>query len=789
MARSACGGGGLFVSFFTVVGVMGLVAPGCGDDLRGLDDDGGAADGSDDGEDDGADDDGGALACPPDEMPGALADADWDPRFTIAGVTGQDGLTPKVFDLALDGEGGVLATGYFQYLGAARVEPLLRAGKDGAWQAARERWELTVPPAGFGAVAVGPDGELALASYDPLGERSSQIWLDTGGGLEVIGRASGLVRALQFHDGALWAGGNFQLAGSDIAGLAVWNGAAWSAAPGGPVNGPVYELAEIGDSLFAAGGFTSVGGVAAQRVAEWNGDAWVAYDLPYWGVGVYALATGPDGTIYAGGAFSDSLEPGGSGGAARWTGTEWEILGGGVANPFFGGVVTDVAEHLGEIYVTGCFSHVNGAPDQPGAIASRELARWTGTAWEAFGQGDGAGSPWFEFAACGDEGPDAIWDVPHQRLLSDGKTLYVSGSLPGAGGVASQSLIGFSGEEWIAQGTADLGVAGTVIDLAVSGPGCSLYAFGGISHAGGVPAPGGLARFDGDGWTAIGAPLPAFHYCVGEAVSDAGEVYIGCYDQTSEVLASHVYRLGDGEWQAVGEPHGLEAIADLAMDRAGRLWVVGGLDGGYLARLDGDRFTVVEDGFDSFVSRIAMAPDGDGEPALVVGGAFSRVGSIEASRVAHWDGAQWTALGDGVTSGVMAVEYGARAIYVATGDKGNPDRRILAAWDGAQWTELATPERGLPAPMGETVHTFTALREIGDQLLAVGYVWPETGGRNAFLYDGERFTSIGGGIAAISVNAVAVGRDGLWFGGTIAEVGGDDPIPSVGVAHLRWPGR
>ena len=216
-------------------------------------------------------------------MPGALADADWDPRFTIAGVTGPDGLTPKVFDFALDGEGGVLAAGYFQYLGAARVEPLLRAGKDGVWQAARERWELPVPPAGFGAVAVGPDGELALASYDPLGERSSRIWLDTGGGLEVIGRASGLVRALQFHDGALWAGGNFQLAGSDIAGLAVWNGVAWSAAPGGAVNGPVYELAEIGDSLFAAGGFTSVGGVAAQRVAEWNGAAWVAYDLPQLG--------------------------------------------------------------------------------------------------------------------------------------------------------------------------------------------------------------------------------------------------------------------------------------------------------------------------------------------------------------------------------------------------------------------------------------------------------------------------------------------------------------------------
>ncbi len=784
MARGACVHGGVVFVF------VGLVAVGCGDDLRGLDDDGGAADGGDDG-DDGEDDGGdGVLACPPAEMPGALADAEWDPRFTIAGVSGQDGLTPKIFDLALDGDGDVLATGYFQWLGSRRVEPLLRGEEDGTWQPARERWELPVPPAGFGAVAVGPDGELALATYDPLGERASQIWLDTGAGLEAIARAGGLVRDLQFHDGALWAGGNFQIEGTDIAGLAVWNGAAWSGAPGGAANGPVYELAEIGDDLFAAGGFTSLGGIAAQRVAAWNGATWTAYDLPNWGVGVYALAAGPDGTIYAGGAFSDSLEPGGSGGAARWTGSEWQILGGGVANPFFGGVVTDVAEHLGEMYITGCFSHVNGAPDESGAIASRSLARWTGSEWEAFGQGDGAANPWFEFAACGDEGPDAIWDVPYQRLLSDGKTLFVSGSLAGAGDVASQSLIGFSGEEWIAQGTADLGVAGAVTDLAVSGPGCSLYAFGGISHAGGEPAPGGLARFDGERWTAIGAPLPDFHYCVGEAVSEDGEVYIGCYDQTSETLASHIYRLGDGEWQAIGEPHGLDAISDLAVNRAGRLWVVGGLDSGYVARLDGDRFTVVEDSFDAFVSRIAIAPDGDPEqPVMVVGGAFSRVGTTEVARVARWDGALWSALGDGVSSGVMALEYGARAIYVATGDEGNPDRRILAAWDGEQWTELATPERGLPAPMGETVHTFTALREIGDQLLAVGYVWPETGGRNAFLYDGERFTSIGGGIAAISVNAVAVGRDGLWFGGTIAEVGGDDPIPSVGVAHLRWPAR
>jgi len=775
-----------------VVAALGLCAAGCGDNLDASDGGGAAADdGADgDGGDDGGADGGAGAACPPAALPGPLAEAEWDPRFTIAGVSGHDGFTPKVFDLALDRDGDVLAAGYFQWLGAEHVEPLLRH-RDGAWGPARGDWQLPVPPAGFAAVASGPDGELALATYDALGARGSQIWVDRGRGLEEIGRAQGLVRALAWYGGELWAGGNDELIGAS-AGLAVWNGTAWSPPPGGAPDGPVYELVQLGDSLFVGGQFGAIGGIAARRVAEWSGAAWTAYDLPFFGAGVYALERGPDGTLYAGGAFSDSIAPGGSGGAARWTGREWQILGGGVANPNFGGVVTDLAMHKGELYVTGCFTHVDGSPEDPGAIAARSMARWTGSEWQSLDDGSsGEATPWFEFAACGDEGPDAIWDVPSQRLVSDGELLYAAGSLPGAAGIASQGLIAFDGERWIAQGAADLGLAGAVSDLAVAGPDCSLYAFGGVSHAGGDPTPGGLARTGGDRWSAIGAPLPPGMYCVGAAVSPAGDVYVGCFDQSSEVLASHVYRLAGGAWQPVGEPHGLEGISDLALDGAGRLWVVGTGATGYLARLDGDAFTVVEDGFDGVVSRIAFGPGGDPErPELVVGGSFTHIGSGEFNRVALWDGDGWSALGEGVSSSVMALELGARAIYVATSEEGTPDRRILAAWDGREWTELATPERGLPAPMGETVHTFTALREIGDQLLAVGYVWPESGGRNAFLYDGERFTSIGGGVAAISVDAVAVAPDGIWFGGSIAEVGsGDGVMPSVGIAHLVWPDR
>ncbi|MGH8446004.1 MAG: hypothetical protein ACREVL_12100, partial [Solimonas sp.] len=73
-----------------------------------------------------------AADCSLDALPGSLSAGAWDPRFTIAGVSGQDGIAPKVYAFATDSDGGVLAAGYFRWLGAQRVTPLLRY-RDGAW--------------------------------------------------------------------------------------------------------------------------------------------------------------------------------------------------------------------------------------------------------------------------------------------------------------------------------------------------------------------------------------------------------------------------------------------------------------------------------------------------------------------------------------------------------------------------------------------------------------------------------------------------------------------------------
>jgi hypothetical protein len=721
--------------------------------------------------------------CTPGALPGALADGHWDDRFGIAGVSGHDGLSPTVFDFAIEPGGSVLAAGDFEWLGDRRVAPLLRY-QNGAWSPARESFELPLPVSGFAAVAVDGDGTLALATYDPLDPRTSEIWIDRGEGLEVVGTLTGLVRSLAWYEGQLWVAGLYDLVPESGSNLMVWTGTAWTPPPGGPVDGPVFGLTVDGTDIFVSGRFTTVGGVSADKIAAYDGATWTAYDLGFFAAQVNKVVRGADGTLYAGGAFAGTVDQpseGSPGGLAEWTGSAWRLAGGGVGNTIFPGVVTDLAVQDGALYVAGCFNHVGGATGSPEAIAADALARWDGNAWEALDRG-GAGTVWFEMSACGDEGPTAIWGVRHERLISDGTRLFLGGTSGGVDGVASQSLVVREGDAWVAQGTPGLGFAGSVDRLAVGGPGCDVYAFAnGASHAGGVPLPSGLARFDGEAWTPLGAALPAGYYCPDVVVDAAGTVYLTCLDQ--DAFVGHVLTLDGQAWREVGDLGALGPAQDLVLDRAGRLWIAGGDATGYIARLDGEAFTVVEDGFDGPVMQLAFAPEGD---AYVVGGGFMHVDDEPFTRVAAWDGARWTALGDGVTSAPSALMYGAQGIFVGTYDEGGP-RTVLGRWDGSAWTELADAAHGLGAPLAETSPTFTNLVEVGDVVVASGYVWPEDGARNVFVFDGTTWHSVGGGAGAISVDGLAVTRDSIWIGGSIAEVDlTGATLPSVGVARFTW---
>ena len=780
---------------FALLALVGALAAACGDNLGAAPGDG-DGDGGTQGTDAGVrtpDAGGGELGCPSDIEPGRLEQGAWDTRFTVAGFTGHDGLAPIVYDTARDVDGSLVATGNFQWLGSERVEPLLRL-TDSGWQPARETWELPLPPAGFASVAIDAEGGLALASYDDFGERVGQIWLDDGSGLRVIGAFDGAVRSIEWYRGQLWAAGVFQMtAGSEtIQSLAVWDGAAWSAPPGGPADSFVFELTLDGDRLLAGGAFDGIGGITARRIAAFDGatGAWSAIDLDFDPANaVYALARDAGGALYAGGSFGDIA--GGHGSIARLDGDTWTLVGGGVAQYALGGVVTDLLALDGSIYVTGCFNSAGGPDGEPDTTPAWSLARWDGDAWRSLDDGSRRvlGS-WFRPAVCGDEGPLAVWDAEHQTLAADGERVLVGGSFPGAAGVLSQSVIiggGTEADPWSPQGPVGLGLGGWPERVAAGGPDCALHALGDLSHAGGQPVSSHLIRFDGDHWTEEGEAMPADLYCPALAVDAEGDALVGCIGPPPDQGSGGggvVLRARDGAWERIAAADTLGPVYAMKAGPDGRVWIAGGSatgDSGYVARLDGDEVEVIEDGFDLPVFLVDPGADD-----VLVTGDFTRVGDLAASRIARWDGSGWSALGDGLPSAVTAVAHDANRVYVSTLDAGGGGGFLLGSFDGEAWTELASAETGLtPVPS----FSFNAMRPVGGVLVVVGTAELDEGGqRGALVWDGERFRGLAGGVHAIFVADLALTRDGLWFAGGIAEAGeGDGLTATVGVARLALP--
>lgn len=745
--------------------MMALVTPiGCGDNLKPASPDGGTPN-----------DDGGTAACSLELEAPALAGGTWDSRFTVAGFSGPDGLAPTVYDFARDVDGSIVVAGKFDYLGGDHVEPLLR-WKNGAWGPARTTWELAPPDMGFSAVAIDGNGRLALATYDASGERSGEIWLDDGTGLRVIGTFDGLVRTLAWYDDELWVAGWHEITSTTmtIQGLAVWNGTSWTPPPGGAVDGSVYELVHDGNELLIGGWFSNIGGISAASVAAFDGTAWRALDFP--DVTVYALARGPDDQLYAGGTFGLAFGP--TGGIARWTGTAWELASGGLGMRDIVGVATDLALHAGSLYVSGCFRSAGGQEDAPGAIITRDLARFDGQ-WHALDPDTKAVvSPWYEPRGCGDEGPGSVWDVAKQRLFSDGDRILLGGTFPGIDGVQSQAMIAYDGSSWLAQGPGGLGISGAIERIAASSS-CDVWALGRFTHAAGTPTESRVLHFTDTGWEPVADSIPRDALCSGFAVSHAGEVTVGCmiFPADSDPVG-RLYRVSGTQLVQVGTD--LPLVMAIAYSPDGTLWVTGGTTtgAGFVGRLDGESLTIIEDGFDAPVIELDPVSATD----LIVGGYFTKVDTLDASRIARWNGSSWLALGAGLPATPSAITHDDAKVYVSTADEGT-GQFLLGAFDGTQWVELAGPTSGLTP---EPYFNFNALRVVGGAIVAVGTaVLDDKSGRGALVFENGTFRALGGGgVGAITLLDLAVTSDAIWIAGDIAEAGtADQATSTVGIAR------
>ena len=240
---------------------------------------------------------------------------------------------------------------------------------------------LTLLPGGD--IAVGGQFGVTGTATHSLARWNGATWSGFGAGASF----GSVVAMTTMPNGDLIAGGAFTPAtGGPGSNIARWNGTTWSPLGAG-VNAAVRALAALPNGNVVAGGyFTSAGGVPARGIAQWNGAGWSSLGS---GMGsgpldgsVAALAVEPGGSLIAGGWF-DTAGGVAASGVARWNGASWQSLGAGVGpiEANHDAVATLLPLPGGELLVGGWF-------DTAGSLANLGgLARWSGAAWSAFGDG------------------------------------------------------------------------------------------------------------------------------------------------------------------------------------------------------------------------------------------------------------------------------------------------------------------------------------------------------------------------------------------------------------------
>ena len=321
----------------------------------------------------------------------SLAFARWN-GGAWSNVSGGGGLGVfgQVEALALNGN-GIYAGGDFTSAGSARATNLAR------WNGSS--WAAVGDGVGGPVLALcSVSNELFVggqfASAGGLSAANIAHW--NGTNYSSLGNGvNGAVHALIAHAGEIYAAGAFSSAGSITASnIARWDGARWLG-PGGGVNGTIYAMAASGANLYVGGKFTSAGGVSATNLARWNGQTWSALGNGISGVAnpiarirpppVSALAVVGD-ALYVGGDFAMAGNVLATN-IAKWDGTNWSAVGGGVRGipsltppP----AVAAFTVHDGKLYIAGAFTHAGG-------ISANNIARWNGTDWATFGAGLGLG--------------------------------------------------------------------------------------------------------------------------------------------------------------------------------------------------------------------------------------------------------------------------------------------------------------------------------------------------------------------------------------------------------------
>ena len=584
----------------------------------------------------------------------------------------------------------------------------------------------------------------------------------------------GPVYALLSHDGELWVGGNFsQAGGQSAANLARWDGQSWSGFAQAPDN-QVRALAEYAGDVIVGGDFSQVGFTTFNRVARWDGSGWQQLAGPGGGTGtngtIRALAVF-NGELIAGGSFSEAGDAAVDN-IARWNGSQWQAL----ATDSPSGTVHALAFFQGELIVGGAFQQI-------GTLVVNRIARYNGTGWLAMTGPNGTGLSQTALAL--------------EIFEND---LYVGGQFWSAGGESALNIARWDGSAWHSLEMSGInGVNSSIRGMQVFGN--HLVLGGDFLEAGDLVA-NRIADWDGSVFSTLeDADGAALNNWVWSLLEHDGQLYAGgTFFHAGMVKSARVARWDGQAWSAMVDGDGVGPVSrvEAMAIYQGDLIAVGLFPNlsdatpvGHIARWDGTQWLPLAgaNGIPGVqgdrLTSVAVIDDD-----LYVGGQFFAAGGEAATNLARWDGQEWHPLiwsgGNGIGGITNALTVYDNELIVGGNfvQPGGIVMNRIARWTGSSFEPL-TGEEG--TGVSGAVFSLAVL----DSQLLVGGGFNEAGGiaaNNIAAWNGSDWSALigpgGNGIDGSIVWSIAASGPEVLVAGNFAMAGG------LATQHIaRWDGQ
>ena len=343
--------------------------------------------------------------------------------------------------------------------------------------------------------------------------------------------------------------------------------------------------------------------------------------------------------------------------------------------------------------------------------------------------------------ASGDENWDAGFGVPGvegyiSAMAAFRTELFVGGVFSRIGGVEATNVARWDGTNWSALGPGLGSIAEQRGVLALTMIEGDLFA-GGAFRSSGTNPISGLAKWNGEAWVPIAGA--GRNGLVSALASDGFNLYVGgVFTTIAGINASNVAKWDGTNWSPLG--NGVHR------------WRIG----------------VIEPLVDTAHVRSLAVRDGE----VFVGGDFEIAGTISATNVARWDGANWSSVGGGGPGPARALTVSEGRVF-AGGDFG------VASWVGSDW-ELNVGN------LSQNGYVWV-LASSGSELFAGGAFSsiegvPATG---IAKWNGSHWSSLGSGLdTSGGTFAMASNGSDLYVGGRFISAGGK---PATNIARWRIP--